>query len=246
MRRVPILMYHWFRADGTASNSRSPQLEMEPQLFARQMSYLKRHGWQGVTLREGLLQEPRTGARTRPVAITVDDGTLDFHELAWPILEEHGFHATLFVVTGHIGGTNAWDADLGEPSRPLMAWDQLLGLRDAGCEIAPHSHRHRVFTSLSDEAVLDEVTRSRDIVAEQTGQSPDFFAYPRGFYHARHRRIVRDAGYHGACAVALNALDLFRSDRYSMMRTTVKSTDSMFRFQMRLMLSCRVRHAPAD
>ena len=30
MRQVPILMYHWFRADPAAPASRSPQLEITP------------------------------------------------------------------------------------------------------------------------------------------------------------------------------------------------------------------------
>ena len=32
-----VLMYHWFRREGEPSKSRSPQLEITPELFAEQM-----------------------------------------------------------------------------------------------------------------------------------------------------------------------------------------------------------------
>ena len=41
MNQIPILMYHWFRSADEPSRSRSPQLEITPELFDRHLSLLR-------------------------------------------------------------------------------------------------------------------------------------------------------------------------------------------------------------
>ena len=43
------------------------------------------------------------------VAITFDDGYRSVREHALPILEQHGFPATMFVPTAYVGDENRWD-----------------------------------------------------------------------------------------------------------------------------------------
>src|SRR6185503_12977388 len=42
------------------------------------------------------------------VALTFDDGFLNFTSSAMPLLSHLGFPATVFVVSDAVGGTNAW------------------------------------------------------------------------------------------------------------------------------------------
>jgi peptidoglycan/xylan/chitin deacetylase (PgdA/CDA1 family) len=242
MRRLPILMYHWFRPARSTATGRSPQLEISPELFERQMRYLQRRGYRSVTLQQAVTGTP--GLPGRPVVITFDDGTLDFLEHARPVLQWCGFSATLFVVSGYVGRSSEWDRGLGEPARPLMDWDQIGELQESGFEIGSHTHTHRVFTELSADEVRDELRRSRDELSHHLGTVPGFVAYPRGFYRAEHKRLAREAGYRGACAVILRWRDLLRSDAYELRRMTIKGTESMARFRLRLRLAGLVRHSP--
>lgn len=242
MRQCPILMYHWFRQGGTPSASRSPQLEITPELFERQMTHLRRTGYRTVRLAEAFGDTAGTPLAGRPIVISFDDGTLDFLEHAHPALARHGFTATLFVVTAHVGGESTWDRALGEPARPLLSWEQILELRDAGHEIGSHTHTHRPLTDLSDHEARDELERSRDVLAERLGEMPEYLAYPRGFYAGRHKRLVSGAGYSGACAVILRWGDLARADRFELKRMTIKGNESMLRFRMRLWLCRMVRY----
>ena len=236
MKQVPILMYHWFRRAGEPSSSRSPQLEITPELFERQLAWLARAGFRGVTVEQAL--DPAS-ARASNVAITFDDGTLDFWEHARPALARHGFRATLFVVTGHVGGTTRWERRLGEPERPLLDWDQLRELRREGFEIGSHTETHRPLPELDDDEARAELSGSRRALEEALGTPPRFLAYPRGAHLPRHRRFAREAGYAGACAVILGWRDLAPTDRFALRRMTIKGSESMLRFRLRLVL-CRL------
>jgi peptidoglycan/xylan/chitin deacetylase (PgdA/CDA1 family) len=238
MRQPPILMYHWFREAGRPSSSRSPQLEITRALFERQMTTLRRRGWSAVPLREALSTRPAESRRT--VALTFDDGTADFWTHARPVLASHGFRATLFVVTGHVGGESTWDRALGEPPRVLLDWDRLARLRDEGHEIGSHTRSHRVLLELDSRAARSEMVASRQDLAERLGTPPRFLAYPRGFFRDEHKRMARESGYEGACAVILRWGDLGGADRYALRRMTVKGTESMLRFRLRLLLASRV------
>jgi peptidoglycan/xylan/chitin deacetylase (PgdA/CDA1 family) len=237
-------MYHWFRSSRPGPRSRSPQLEIAPELFERQMALLQRAGYRTVSLAQAASGEASAG-RGRPVVITFDDGTLDFWEHGRNVLERHGFTATLFVVTGAVGGQSGWDRHLGEPSRSLLSWAQLRELHCAGFEIGSHTHSHRPFTEIDDDDVRHELARSRQALQDELGLVARFVAYPRGFYLTRHKRLAREAGYEGACAVILRWSDLRRSDRYELKRMTIKGTESMLGFRMRLRLCGLTAYSPA-
>ena len=245
MRLGPILMYHWFRAEGVSSESRSPQLEITPSLFAEQMEWLSRRGYRTISLARALGLEGGSTPDGREVVLTFDDGTLDFWERARPVLDSHGFTATLFVVSGHVGGHSTWDRHLGEPDRPLMSWEQIRELHAAGYEIGSHTHTHRSLTEVSDDEARDEFARSRSVLESRLGLAPRFVAYPRGQYTGRHKQLAHRSGYSGACAVILGWGDLWRGGRYELRRMTIKGPESMLRFRTKLALCRLVRYPDA-
>ena len=72
--------------------------------FDWQMAYLARH-YHVITCRElaGFMDEGRWP--DKPCAmVTFDDGYLDNHDVALPILQRHGLPAVIFVTTGYMGG----------------------------------------------------------------------------------------------------------------------------------------------
>jgi len=230
-------MYHWFRSAKSPSLSRSPQLEITPQLFELQMQFLKRQRYQTVPLKQAVSIENKSDLPSRPIVITFDDGTSDFMKFGKPVLEKYGFTATLFIVTGYVGKESSWDKYFGEPSRPLMMWKEISELHNAGFEIGSHTHTHRSLTELNEKEVWSELTESRQIIGDKLGTGPEYLAYPRGHYSARHKEMVREAGYKGACAVILKWQDLLNADCFELKRMTLQGTESMFRFRLRLWLS---------
>jgi peptidoglycan/xylan/chitin deacetylase (PgdA/CDA1 family) len=77
---------------------------MPPERFRQQLRYLKSH-YDVVDVREGLnaLASSNRAPRQRPmVAITVDDGYVDNHDLIFPIAREEGVSVAFFVATDYI------------------------------------------------------------------------------------------------------------------------------------------------
>ena len=119
---------------------------------------------------------------TDALAITFDDGFLNFTSTAMPLLSHLGFPATLFVVSDAIGGSNAWGGTpaRGIPTLPLMSWPDLERARNAGFEIGAHSRNHPHLTGLSNAQMEDEISGCVDRIFSELGERPRRFAYPYG------------------------------------------------------------------
>ena len=76
-------------------------------------------------------------------------------------------------------------------------------LEAAGVEIGAHSHTHRQLDLLPADALADDLSLNRDVLANAVRDiTSRSFAYPHGYWRARVRRLVADAGFDSACGVA--------------------------------------------
>lgn len=153
-------------------------LSTRPALFREQMSALQRSGYQVV----GLEELVRRGAGSRPVvALTFDDAFLDFAENAAPVLREFGYPATVFVVSEFAGKTNDWPGQVpGFGGRPLMSWEQLAKIANAGFQIGGHCRTHAHLARMDTRGIASEIRGGLDEIERQTGSRPTSFAYPYG------------------------------------------------------------------
>ena len=121
------------------------------------------------------------------VALTFDDGFVNFATEAAPLLRERGLPATLFVVAGHVGGDNQWRRrrEAGIPVLPLLGWDDLALLRESGITIGAHTRTHPALPTIGEEALVDELRGTADEMERRLGERPSGFAYPYGAVNAR-------------------------------------------------------------
>jgi peptidoglycan/xylan/chitin deacetylase (PgdA/CDA1 family) len=195
-----ILMYH-----GVADVTEDPhQLCVAPRRFAAQMAWLERHGLRGVGVGT-LVDAMRAGRQRGLVGITFDDGYKSVLEAALPELQRRGFEATVFVISGRLGGTNDWDEG---PSWPLLSAGEVGTLVAAGIEIGSHSVGHTRLAGAGDEELAAEIAGSRAALADLTEREIRGFAYPYGSADNAARSAVRDAGYDYACTADTPAADL--------------------------------------
>lgn len=107
-----VLAYHAIGECSRADDENSLFVTVEA--FTAQMSYLAEHRRvvplaEAIELRSSSSERRRSRRRERLVAITFDDGYRSVLERAVPVLEAHGFPATMFVPTRYIGDENRWN-----------------------------------------------------------------------------------------------------------------------------------------
>lgn len=198
-QQVAVLMYHSVRDVLPALDSYRNCITAAT--FESHLCWLRRRGYQPLSLsalEEGFLEGrllPRRG-----VVITFDDGYEDNYLHAWPILRRHQFPATIFVVTDTIGGVNAFDSDRAvEPAR-MLTQDQIRELHRGGLSIGSHGCSHpATLTTLADDRLEDEVSRSRRQLEQVLDAPVRHFSYPHSKSDSRVEEAVRLAGYLLAC-----------------------------------------------
>src|SRR5699024_9929038 len=114
---------------------------VHPRRFANQMLLLKRLGYQGVSLQQGL-PYIRGEKKGKVVVITFDDGYQNVFQYARPILNELGFTATNFIVADLMGGINEWMLAKGSLVSPLMTAAQIQQWAAEGHEVGSHTLSH--------------------------------------------------------------------------------------------------------
>lgn len=219
---VPILTYHQIDIPpvrGTPFRS----LTVHPRVFARHMRWLARFGYRALSMRD--LMPYLAGERGGKVfGLTFDDGFLNVHRHALPILRELGFTATNYFVAGQIGGWNFWDADKGVPRAPLMDRNQIAEWTKAGNEVGAHTVDHADLALLDDAAAERQIADSRKVLEELSGQPVEAFCYPYGSYRQQHALMARRAGFSSATTTmrgrVRGAADMWQLPRVPVARAT--------------------------
>ena len=221
--RVPILMYHEI---AVPSQTRS-RLAVSPARFAAQLDYLRDAGFTAITAADlsARLAGNAGPLPERPVVLTFDDGYADFHRVAMPLLDSHGFTGTLFVTTGW-----AHDAEMRQaaPGR-MLTRAQLAEAALAGIELAAHTRTHPQLDQLPEPLVRDELGTSKHWLEDALGQPVPGLAYPFGYSSARVRALARELGYEYAHAVG-NETASASADPFAVPRLTVRRATSMAEF----------------
>jgi len=178
---VPILEYHVLGRP--QSEVPYPDLYVPRAAFRKQMEWLARQGYEGVTLEE-VEDAWYHGGRLppKPVVISFDDGYRPQFTFAMPQLRKRGWPGVLNL--------KAEGSDLYESNVRAM-----LG---AGWELASHTIDHSDLTTLDPESLRREVDESRRILQREYGVPVADFCYPAGRFDSTVVAAVEAAGYRGA------------------------------------------------
>ncbi len=109
------------------------------------------------------LKEPE---KPRYVVLTFDDGYLDFYTEAFPILQQYGFHATVFLPTIFIDGKRP-----GLRGKEHLNWDQVRELRTVGITIGSHTCSHPQLYDLPLDKIEQELHRSKESIEFHLNQT---------------------------------------------------------------------------
>lgn len=192
---VPVLMYHHIlpQEDITGlfvDNNVVVSLEQ----FRQDIHTLKSRGYETISLRQ-LSDFVRTGAALPPksVVITFDDGYLSNRQYAMPVLQEAGYTAVIFTLTG-------WMEEHPQTFNPkglqYLSWPEI---RQMGSVFQFASHTDNLhslswngsgkLTAISQKELSDDLRRS---VKKLRGTG--YFSYPYGHYNDAARQVLMQQG----------------------------------------------------
>ncbi|GAP14497.1 predicted xylanase/chitin deacetylase [Longilinea arvoryzae] len=92
------------------------------------------------------------------------------------------------------------------PPRLTLSWDELRALRQAGVDIAPHTHSHPILSQIPLESVRAELRTSRNLIEHELGECPPVFALPDGKAISYHQGVI-DLLFSSGCAIVFSMLD---------------------------------------
>lgn len=196
-----------------------------PSRFGEQVSLMKAQGYRSCGVEAALASIEEGEADHHRVVVTFDDGYADLYDNAWPILMEHGFMATVFVVTDLVG-VHRYARD----GREYLTWAELREMQSQGLQVGSHTVSHRDLQSLSAVELEDEVRRSKEIVEDNLGTAVESFAYPFAFPETQSastavlRSMLERHGYRNGVCTILGTADK-NSDRYFLPRLPVNTFD---------------------
>lgn len=179
--QVPVIIYHHLAPEPEVGN---PSVVTTAE-FQQQMAWLQAAGFQPITTGElGAWLEQQAPLPPRPVLVSFDDGYQSNYELAYPILKEMHWKATLFLVTSKVGRT---------PGKyPYVTWEQLTEMTQSQVfEVQAHAHNgHQeidgtpAYILWSEEEIRQDLQAIQQELTSHNLPAATALAYPYGAYDA--------------------------------------------------------------
>lgn len=183
-RALPILMYHHLLETKAAKEILAESLNVPPEIFEKQLIYLKQKGYQSLFLTE-LMEGLKNGTLPpKPVVLSFDDGYKELYENLLPKLKSYNFKADVFVISQFVGGER------------YLSWEELAEMEKSGLiEIGDHTLSHLSLALMDKEKQFDQIVSAKKIIEERLGKEILVFAYPYGSFNEISEKILKENGF---------------------------------------------------
>jgi len=215
-KRPAILGYHGI-ADCAREDDRF-MLQLPPAKFRGQLELMLSAGYRFVTVAE--LARRANGRRPPPglAAVSFDDAMRNVFTSAFPILQELGIPATVYVPTGWLGYRSPWIGTGGDGTIATEA--ELRQVAAAGWELGSHTCTHADLSRLDYDACRREIEASCADLRSIAGEPVQTLAYPFGRYGTAAIAAARDANLLAAVTTGSGSWD-----PYELTRAMIGSAD---------------------
>ncbi len=225
-RTIKILVYH--RIVKNAGKENVCKFCLPEDEFRKHLEWLDRWGFTPITFEDyRIASEKRLELPHKPIILTFDDGYLDTYQIAFPLLQEFGMKAVVFVLGDRSIRTNVWDAHLKLPQVPLLDDNHILEMHEAGIEIGAHSMSHIRLTEVKEDRAWEEISRARVLLEILLNAPVLSFSYPYGLVNEAVKQMVASAGFVHACSVwtgpAFFGRDVYELRRIPILNSTTNS-----------------------
>ena len=229
---IPVIMYH--RVINNPENEGVYGTYIYEDMFKKHLQYLKDKNYTVITFKD----LDKIGWRNRfekdrkYIILTFDDGYKDNYDLAFPILKEFNFKATIFLMGSST--YNEWDVKAGgEKEFPLMSVEMIKEMQDYGIEFGAHTFNHPKLNTLSNEEIEYQIVDAKKPLEEKIGKEIITFAYPYGILNDYAKEMAKKAGYTFALATDSGSVCL-SDDLYQIRRIAIFPNTNLFSFKRKV------------
>jgi peptidoglycan/xylan/chitin deacetylase (PgdA/CDA1 family) len=175
-----ILMYHRTIEPAVSAPPSEPGMYVTRRSFARHLEMLVRR-YTLVTMDEfGDWLAGRVRFERPPCALTFDDGWADNYDVAFPLLKLFRVPATIFLITGSIGGPG------------MLAWEQIEEMESAGVSFGSHTVTHALLGQCSRDQARFELEESKRALDGRLKRPSGWFCFPKGSHNKEACDLVRE------------------------------------------------------
>ena len=112
------------------------------------------------------------------VSLTFDDSMKEHYTIVAPELEKRGFRGTFWMC-------GAWMPAEPQYDTTHFTWAEAKEMSDKGHEMSNHSWSHQFMTTLSDEALAEEINKNDEAILKNIGKASTTFCFPYNSYNGR-------------------------------------------------------------
>ena len=229
---VPVVMYH--RVINNSENEGIYGTYIYENIFRQHMQYLKDNNFDVITFEDlnKIGWRNRFQRNKKYIMITFDDGYVDNYNLAFPILKEFGFKATIFLMGEST--YNEWDVNAGgEKKFELMDKFMIKEMQDYGIEFGAHTFNHPKLNKLSEEGIRHQIVDVKKPLEEKIEKEIITFAYPYGILNDYAKKMAREAGYTFTVSTDSGSVCL-SDDLYQIRRIAIFPNTNLFSFKRKV------------
>lgn len=185
--KLPILLYHNITVSEPTADL---DLHISKSNFIKHLEYLKNSGYTTITFKDYYSHRVYgTSLPEKPIIITFDDGYKSNYEIAYPLLKEYGFCATIFTVTNS-------SYQPFSTIYPHFNWEEANEMQKSGIiDIESHSANHSLHDFLSASDIIYNTKKSYYDICVNLRKVPFTYAYPSGKFSLLSQFLVADMGY---------------------------------------------------
>lgn len=225
---VPIIMYHQVKNYGYSKDVISPY-EFESDLV-----FLKENDYTTITMND-LIDYVYSDKELpkNPIILSFDDGHLSMYKYVYPLLKEYDMKVVLSVIGKGIDDfSKVHDENM---AYSHVTWEQINEMKESGhIEIQNHSYDLHTCNngrigclqkrneSLEDYQLLlsGDLEKCQNQIANNTGSTPNTFAYPYGESSEDCDQILKQLGFKAtlSCTYGVNIIEKDSKKLYGLKR----------------------------